>query len=273
MQNLISKKSFIYSLSLTCLSASALVMTAWFPGNAAQIRPPIKTAFSAQVTVGDQLQDLSQKYHLISTASIPNQQRVTKAIVIQMARRYQVPIPLALGLSGHESGGWKMWQSQRPLKNININSDNSLHSTDWGVMQINDQAHPAAFPQAKTDLEFNIEYGMKYLSQLHTVYAGDLNQGFGNWDQTLAAYHLGHAPITAKEVQLSRRYLQQIQRFLKQENLLQAIHYTVQAGDTLSTIAAEQLGDSQRWIQICQDNHLTRSGQIKVGQRLVLHWT
>ncbi|MEM0173937.1 MAG: SH3 domain-containing protein, partial [Sulfolobaceae archaeon] len=35
-------------------------------------------------------------------------------------------------------------------------------SADWGIMQINDVAHPDAFPQAKTDWRFNVQYGLKY---------------------------------------------------------------------------------------------------------------
>ncbi len=273
MQNL-KRKPFLYSLSLACLSASALMMTAWFPGNAAQIRPPVKTNPAVQTQPSNQMQVLSQKYHLLNPEDPiqPVQERLTKAIVIQMARRYQVPVVLALGLSGHESGGWKMWQAQQPVKNINSNLDESIHSTDWGVMQINDQAHPEAFPLAKTDLEFNIEYGLNYLSQLHTVYQGDLNQGFGDWDQTLAAYHLGHAPKTAQEMHISRRYLKQIQSFLKQENLLQTIHYTVQTGDTLSDIAQQQLGQARYWAQICQDNDLVGPQSIQAGQKLILNW-
>ena len=37
-----------------------------------------------------------------------------------------------------------------------------LSSTDWGAMQINDKAHPKAFPRAKHDLEYNIDYGLNF---------------------------------------------------------------------------------------------------------------
>jgi len=41
-------------------------------------------------------------------------------------------------------------------------SSNNETSKDWGIMQINEDAHPDAFPQAKTDWKYNVEYGLKY---------------------------------------------------------------------------------------------------------------
>lgn len=46
--------------------------------------------------------------------------------------------------------------------------------------------------------------------------------------------------------------------------------YTVRSGDTLSGIAARQLGDYRRWPQIASLNHVRDPNLIRVGQRLVL---
>ena len=46
--------------------------------------------------------------------------------------------------------------------------------------------------------------------------------------------------------------------------------YIVQAGDTLSKIAAEKLGDASRWREIAQLNNLKEPYSIRPGQRLIL---
>lgn len=50
-------------------------------------------------------------------------------------------------------------------------------------MQINDYWHPEAFPRAKTDVAFNIEYGAKYLASQYKRY--------GDWHDAVAAYNAG----------------------------------------------------------------------------------
>lgn len=44
--------------------------------------------------------------------------------------------------------------------------------------------------------------------------------------------------------------------------------YTVKAGDTLSSIAARELGSAKRWREIAKLNRLSDPKDIKVGQRL-----
>lgn len=143
--------------------------------------------------------------------TIPTQTELIKTVVGETADRYGVPRRIALGLSGHESGGWRMWQEAtgEVLQNQNPAVGDRQASSDWGVMQINDLAHPQAFPQAREDLRFNIDYGLRYLAALHRVYKGSLNQGFGDWDVTLAAYHLGHPP-DAGEMPGALSYLSKI---------------------------------------------------------------
>ena len=154
-------------------------------------------------------QQLSVRHAALRTT--PTQTELVKTIVSETADRYGIPRRIALGLSGHESGGWRMWQDAtgEVIQNQNPAVGDRQASSDWGVMQINDLAHPQAFPQAREDLRFNIDYGLRYLAALHRVYKGSLNQGFGDWDVTLAAYHLGHPP-DADEMPGSLSYLSKI---------------------------------------------------------------
>nr|WP_244164652.1 LysM domain-containing protein [Streptomyces silaceus] len=46
--------------------------------------------------------------------------------------------------------------------------------------------------------------------------------------------------------------------------------YTVRKGDTLSSIAAAQLGDDARWREIARLNGLQDPDAIRVGQKLKL---
>jgi nucleoid-associated protein YgaU len=46
--------------------------------------------------------------------------------------------------------------------------------------------------------------------------------------------------------------------------------YTVKRGDTLSSIAADQLGDYRRWTEIADLNDIRDPRRVKVGQTLRL---
>ena len=153
--------------------------------------------------------------HLAVTPRPQSQAELVKTVVSETALRYAVPRRIALGLSGHESGGWRMWESDsgEVLHNQNPAVGDRQASTDWGVMQINDLAHPEAFPQARQDLRFNVDYGLRYLAELHQIYRGSLNQGFGDWDVTLAAYPgEGHSFGAQFEASMERS-----ERFLRQQ--------------------------------------------------------
>lgn len=206
------------------------------------------------------------------------QRELIQAVVRNQARLHKVPETVALGISGHESGGWKMWTNprtdQETLSNINYTPSGRVASTDWGVMQINDQAHPSAFPRARHDVAYNIAYGTDLLARTHAVYRGSLNLGFGIWDKTIAAYHLGHAP-SAAEMPHIRKYIKKIRLVLRGEHLLDSVHYTVQPGDTLDRIALKHYGSPVQWKRIWKKNskQLVEPSQLRAGQELLIPYS
>lgn len=244
------------------LSADQIQTEQPVPPPAVQARPELEHQASRQ------LLSLARQHGLAQMPAEALQVRVIKAEVMASADRLGVPRALALAVSGHESGGWKMWE-QNVVSNANRADSGNLLSTDWGVMQINDKAHPHAFPRASQDLAYNVEYGLNYLAELHQVYQGNLNQGFGDWDATLAAYNLGHTP-TVDEMPTARRYLGRLRTFLKSERLPFRLSYTVQPGDTLASIAEQKLGRASRWQDIMQINSalLTSPQSLRAGQQL-----
>lgn len=187
---------------LTAAMLCSLMIPAWWASNAAVMHPqaPEQTASQNVLPYAEQIQALTQKYGVSPSASAELQQRrVAKAILVRNARFHEVPVELVLGISGYESGGWQMWDAQaQPLRSVNRLRNGQVHSSDWGMMQINDLAHPEAFPRAKHDLEYHIGYAVAYLAALHPQAQGSLNLGFGKWDRTLAAYYLGHTPSPAE---------------------------------------------------------------------------
>ncbi len=219
----------------------------------------------------EQLDILSQKYR----AEALSESTVIRASVLRLARRYRVPEEVALGISGHESGGWKMWQQSEQdytsLENVNYAPTGQALSSDWGVMQINDQAHPQAFPRAREDMEYNIAFGMQLLATTHNHIRGSLNLGFGEWDRTIAAYHLGHAP-TPEEMAHTRKYISRIQEVLKSAKLLRHLQYTVQPGDTLGGIAEKHYHNAQQWTPILARNQkvLPHPEALRAGQTLYI---
>ncbi len=70
--------------------------------------------------------------------------------------------------------------------------------SDQGIMQINENAHPNAFPRAANDIRFNIEYGARYLKYQYDRYK--------NWDDAIAAYNHGSARRKPKSAKLVNQY-------------------------------------------------------------------
>lgn len=176
----------------------AIPATSYFPG----IKSPAQ-----------QLMDVGKKYNIPYTGDINSYQtRVVKALIMHKAMEYNVPLNIALGVAGNESG-WKMWSN---IQKGTLIKGNNSGSTDWGAMQLNDNAHPKAFPRAKQDLEFNVDYGMKFLSDQLNKIKGSLGHGFGEWDRAVASYNLGHNPNSKRDYEIARRYVSHV----KQQSLL-----------------------------------------------------
>jgi soluble lytic murein transglycosylase-like protein len=156
-----------------------------------------------------QLRQLGQKYGVpFQSDANKYQSAVIKAIIRVKAREYGIPEKVALGISGNESS-WKMWknvQTGELVQGRNVR-DGVLSSTDWGAMQINDKAHAKAFPRAKTDLEFNVDYALSYLAKQRKSIKGDLGHGLGDWDRTVASYNLGHNPNSQRGYQIAANYV------------------------------------------------------------------
>lgn len=171
---------------------------------------------SASPSARQQLMQLGQKYGVAYTSGQSleaYQKRVVQQIVRVKAREHEIPESIALAISKNESGQqmWKDISAGTLMAGRNIREGNLL-STDWGAMQINDKAHPSAFPRAKTDLEYNIDYGLGYLARQRDRVQGSLNLGFGDWDRTIASYNLGHNPSTERAYAIAERYVSHVHR-------------------------------------------------------------
>lgn len=113
-----------------------------------------------------------------ATAPGQNPPRATiEAMLDQAADAHGIPRAILKGIAQRESS-WRQFESDgSPVAGRNSSS------TDWGILQINDLAHPDAFPRAKTDLAFNLDYGATYLASQFRRY--------GNWQDAVAAYNAG----------------------------------------------------------------------------------
>lgn len=160
----------------------------------------------------EQLNKLATKYNIPFEGDINKfQKRVIKALVMHKALEYGIPLNIALGISGNESS-WSMWKdvSSGKLEQCKNICNGELKSSDWGAMQINDKAHSKAFPRAKFDLEYNVEYGLKFLANRRNKINGNMGLGFGDWDKTIASYNLGHTPSTNKDFEIANRYVSRV---------------------------------------------------------------
>jgi len=170
------------------------------------------TSILADITPTQQLNYLGQKFNVPFNNNLDKyQQDVAKAVIKAKAKEYGVPLNIAYGIAGNESG-FKMWSDIQ--KNIPVQGKNKsggvLRSTDWGVMQINDKAHPNVAEKAKYNMEVNIEYGLKFLAGRRNVAKGNLNLGFGDWDKTIASYNLGHSPSSANDFKIAQNYVSRV---------------------------------------------------------------
>jgi hypothetical protein len=169
----------------------------------------IPTNLSGIKTPTQQIIDVGQKYNIPYTGDINSYQtRVVKALIMHKAMEYGVPLNIALGVAGNESG-WKMWSNIE--KGTLVKCVNS-GSTDWGAMQLNDNAHKKVFPRAKQDLEYNVDYGMKFLANRINSIKGSLKLGFGEWDRAVASYNLGHNPSSKRDYEIAQKYVSRVKK-------------------------------------------------------------
>lgn len=162
----------------------------------------------------EQLNRLARKYNIpYDKDTQAYQKRIIKALVMHRAMEYGIPLNIALGISGNESS-WTMWKdvNKGKLEQCKNVRNGVLSSSDWGAMQINDKAHAKAFPRVKNDLEYNVEYGLKFLASRHNKIKGSMNLGFGDWDRTIASYNLGHNPSSTRDYEIAQKYVSRVKQ-------------------------------------------------------------
>ena len=124
--------------------------------------------------------NIAQGLNIPATGKNPDKSTIDE-LLNRAADKYNVSRSVLKAIALRESD-WTMYTANgTPVKGSNSTS------TDWGMMQINDKAHAGAFPKAKTDIVYNIEYGAKYLSKQYRRY--------GNWQDAVAAYNAGSAIV------------------------------------------------------------------------------
>ncbi|MFN8672860.1 MAG: transglycosylase SLT domain-containing protein [Candidatus Sericytochromatia bacterium] len=159
----------------------------------------------------EQLNYLGKKYNVPFKGNLDTfQSEIAKKILTVKAQEYGIPLEVALGVAKNESG-LKMWDSRGIAQGKTVAGRNET-STDWGVMQINDKAHAKAFPRAKYDMEYNIDYGLKFLANQRKNIKGNLGLGLGDWDRTIASYNLGHDPNSSRSYQIASKYVSNVAR-------------------------------------------------------------
>ena len=110
----------------------------------------------------------------------PSSQEIRK-LLDAAAKKHKVPNEIVYAVAWHESG-WKHFEDDGTVvQNENLNKKGRVVSTDWGIMQINDHAHPGAFPNARTDIQYNIDYGVKLLRSLY--------RETGSWQKAVKRYN------------------------------------------------------------------------------------
>jgi hypothetical protein len=125
--------------------------------------------------------DIAAGLHIPAPGTNPDRQTI-ETLLDRAADKYGIPRPILKAVALRESN-WRQYDSGgNPVAGRNPTT------TDWGIMQINDYWHPAAYPRAKTDIAYNIEYGAKYLEGQFSRY--------GSWPDAVSAYNAGSVKKT-----------------------------------------------------------------------------
>jgi hypothetical protein len=113
------------------------------------------------------------------------------------ADKYGVPRDVMKAVAWQESF-WEQFDSKgNPTVQNNRGRGGKILSRDWGIMQINDHYHPTAFPEAKTDIDANIDYSARLLR--------DLRKESKSWNGAVIRYNG------------NRVYLTHVQRHMKKK--------------------------------------------------------
>lgn len=196
-KNIINDPNLIYpgqELKLPTDSKAPETTSEPQPQKTSANKPETKTESNSQP------ESSSKTYQIPPVGTNPDKATMEK-ILNDFADRFGIPRPVLKAVAFHESS-WRQYKDGEPLGGHNSTS------TDWGVMQINDRAHPSAFPQAKTDILYNIEYGCEYLSSQYKRY--------GNWKDAIAAYNYGHAAKNSDGSYKNQKYVNTVLALLDQ---------------------------------------------------------
>jgi len=116
-----------------------------------------------------------------STAAVNPSKAEIKELIVSTAKKHKVPADIALAVAWKETG-WNHYSDDGTVvAGRNCNKNGKLISTDWGIMQVNDHAHPQAFPRAKTDIRYNIDFSVRLLKSLYKEQ--------GSWQKAIRAYN------------------------------------------------------------------------------------
>ncbi len=118
------------------------------------------------------------------------------------SKKYGVPLQYIEAVSKMESG-WRQYGKDGKVLRGSVTPD------DQGIMQINEKAHPRAFPMARDSVTFNIDFGAALLERNYKRY--------GDWKEAIAAYNWGSAKYKPHSHTLvNESYADKVLRFAKQ---------------------------------------------------------
>lgn len=129
-------------------------------------------------------------------------------LITRVATKHGIPAAVLKGMAKLESNWRQFGADGQPFNNKGLNKDGSV---DWGILQINEKWHPGAFPQAKTDIVFNLEYGAKYLASQYKRYR--------NWRDALAAYNAGSVKRDSSGGYINQKYVDTVVKHAKEFGL------------------------------------------------------
>jgi len=149
---------------------------------------------------GPEARIASQAAKQVGKPKDPNPSRAEiRAILRETADRLGIPREILMAIAFKEST-WRHYAKDGTVLR------GRWSPSDVGIMQINEKAHPNAFPQAAKDMRYNIEYGARYLKYQYERY--------GNWDEAIAAYNYGSARRNKKGRLLNQSYVDRVDRYM-----------------------------------------------------------